>query len=112
MFWDQWLLQRLQPGLRVLSRSRDRREVEWINAINRNSLTGPWGVQVQNLRIFKSYSRGEAARRSSVTSKHFEAVEEGIVRPEPALLLEIANLYEVLPSRIFTVAGTTLPTGS
>lgn len=70
------------------------------------------GVQLQNLRIFKGYSREEAAQRLGATSDHLEAVEEGVVRPEPALLLEMTNIYDVPPSRIFTVAGATLPTGS
>ena len=69
------------------------------------------GVQLQNLRIFKGYAREEAARHLNVTSHHLEAVEEGAVRPEPALLLEMAGLYDVAPSRIFIVAGATLPTG-
>ena len=70
------------------------------------------GVQLQNLRIFKGYAREEAARRLNVTSHHLEAVEEGVVRPEAALLLEMAGIYDVPPSRIFTVAGATLPAGS
>ena len=70
------------------------------------------GVQLQNLRIFKGYSREEAAHRLGATSDHLEAVEEGTVRPEPALLLEMADIYEVPPSQIFTVAGAALPTGS
>ena len=70
------------------------------------------GVQLQNLRIFKGYSREEAARRLSVTNDHLEAVEGGVVRPEPTLLLEMAGIYEVPPSQIFTVAGVALPAGS
>ena len=69
------------------------------------------GVQLQNLRVFKGYSREEAARRLRVTLDHLEAVEEGVVRPEPSLLLEMAGIYEVPPSRIFAVAGATMPTG-
>ena len=63
------------------------------------------GVQLQNLRIFKGYSREEAAQRLSATSDHLEAIEEGIIRPEFALLLEMAEVYGVLPSRVFTVVG-------
>ena len=70
------------------------------------------GVQLQNLRIFKGYSRDEAAQRLGVTSNQLEAVEEGGVRPEPTLLLKMAGIYEVPASRIFTVAtGTTSSSG-
>ena len=66
------------------------------------------GVQLQNLRIFKGYSREEAAERLSATSDHLEAIEEGSIRPEPALLFEMAGVYEVPASRVFAVAGATL----
>ena len=70
------------------------------------------GVQLQNLRIFKGHSRDEAARRLGVASRHFEAIEEGAIKPEPAMLLEMAGIYDVPPSQIFTVSGATSPTGS
>ena len=70
------------------------------------------GVQLQNLRIFKGYSRDEAAQRLNATSDHLEAIEEGVVRPEPALLLGMADVYEVPASRIFAVAGAALSTSS
>ena len=65
------------------------------------------GVQLQSLRVFNGLSRDDAARRLGISSSAIERVENGDVRPKPALLLEMARVYEVPPSRVFDIAKIT-----
>ena len=61
------------------------------------------GVQLQNLRIFRSLSRDAAAERIGVSPGVLEAVEGGRIRPSSDLLLDMARIYEVPPSRVFAI---------
>lgn len=65
------------------------------------------GVQLQNLRVFQGLSRDDAARRLGISSSVIRGIENGDVRPQPALLLEMARVYEVPPSRVFDIAKIT-----
>ena len=66
------------------------------------------GVQLQSLRVFNGLSRADAARHLGVVPEVIEGVENGNIRPQPALLLEMARIYGVPPSRVFDIVKITL----
>ncbi len=62
------------------------------------------GVQLQNLRVFVRLTREEAAARLEIGNDALDEIERGDLRPPSELLLKMAKIYEVPPSRVFTIA--------
>ena len=62
------------------------------------------GAQLQNLRVFRGLSREDAAQHLNVTDGVIEDLESGFARPQPDLLLKMARIYGVPPSRVFDIA--------
>lgn len=65
------------------------------------------GVQLQNLRVFRGLSREDAAGQLGVSLSFIEALESGYARPQPDLLLRMARIYGVPPSRVFAISKVT-----
>lgn len=62
------------------------------------------GVQLQNLRIFRTLTREDAALKLSIENNLLAEIEDGRLRPTPHLLLKMASVYAVPASRVFSVA--------
>ncbi len=65
------------------------------------------GVQLQNLRVFRGLSREGAAGQLGVSPGFVDALESGYARPHPDLLLQMARIYDVPPSRVFAICAVT-----
>ncbi|MBE7180158.1 MAG: helix-turn-helix transcriptional regulator [Terriglobus roseus] len=61
------------------------------------------GTQIQSLRVFAGLDILSAAVRLRIAPEELKAYEGGQRRPQPSLLLSMAECYGVPPSRLFDV---------
>ena len=61
------------------------------------------GTQLQSLRVYAGLGIACAAERLSIGAEELGAYEAGAQRPQPSVLLAMAECYEVPPSRMFAL---------